>query len=142
MLSQAVYENLPASYMVTGSSLIALTQNGLCLYSGCLFFSAGSFVWVLRSSFRRRTKPVPQKRPWFLLPNLIYEFKPFLYILSGFIFFHYASSQSQMVLSLLLVCWGMFRWNQRMKSRQHRIPKEPILIIVPRKEGDDSESER
>ncbi len=131
MLSCRVYELLPVSYMLTGVALITFSQNKLILFAGCVFFSAGSMVWIIRSSYRRQNQTIPSHPSWVVWPEIIYELKPFFYILTGLMAFQLSDNQQQLILSMLLCCWGMFRLNQRIKSRHHRMPSEPILIVVP-----------
>ena len=58
MLPPSIYELLPGSYLLIGSSIISSSNNPLVVIAGCLFFSSGSWIWIwiLRSNNRRVDK--------------------------------------------------------------------------------------
>ena len=59
MLPPSIYELLPGSYLLIGSSIIISSSNNpLVVIAGCLFFASGSWIWILRSNNRRVDKEV------------------------------------------------------------------------------------
>lgn len=122
MVSQPIYEALPFGYLLTGSSLILLSESGLLWFSGGLFFSAGAMIWVLRSSFRRRTTPFPNSLKKMFMPEWMYEAKPFSYFLFGIFSFHVIQQLYLIWIPFVFILHGWQLFLRRTHHRKHRIP--------------------
>lgn len=90
MIPLMIYEALPTVYLSLGILLLSFAELPLLLFSASLFYFVGAAIWIMRSAYRRTDNiTVPQKR-W-ILPDLFYEFKPFLHILTGTVLIRYSS---------------------------------------------------
>lgn len=82
MIPVLIYEALPAVYTLFGLSLLISSDLPLVLFSANIFYFVGSTIWIMRSAHRRTDNVKALSKRW-LLPDLVYEFKPFLQILMG-----------------------------------------------------------
>ena len=116
MILLIIYEALPAVYLTIGVLLISFSELPLLLFSASVFYFVGAAIWIMRSAYRRTDKfSVPQKR-W-ILPDLFYEFKPFLHILTGTVLIRY-SSGSITVAGFCLVLLAVKHLYQRQANRK------------------------
>lgn len=116
MIPLIIYEALPAVYLTIGVLLISFSELPLLLFSASVFYFVGAAIWIMRSAYRRTDKfSVPQKR-W-ILPDLFYEFKPFLHILTGTVLIRY-SSGSITVAGFCLVLLAVKHLSQRQANRK------------------------
>lgn len=77
-LPSTVYENLPYMYFLICGALLIYGDSSVVVISAALFYGAGSMVLVWRSANRRLDKQhkPPLKK---LLPEMLYEYLPFIY---------------------------------------------------------------
>jgi hypothetical protein len=116
MIPLIIYEALSAVYLTIGVLLISFSELPLLLFSASVFYFVGAAIWIMRSAYRRTDKfSVPQKR-W-ILPDLFYEFKPFLHILTGTVLIRY-SSGSITVAGFCLVLLAVKHLSQRQANRK------------------------
>lgn len=116
MIPLIIYEVLPAVYLTLGSLLLSFSELPLLLFSASVFYFVGAAIWIMRSAYRRTDNiSVPQKR-W-ILPDLFYEFKPFLHILTGTVLIRY-SSGSITVAGFCLVLLAVKHLSQRQANRK------------------------
>ena len=116
MIPLIIYEALPAVYLTIGVLLISFSELPLLLFSASVFYFVGAAIWIMRSAYRRTDKfSVPQKRC--ILPDLFYEFKPFLHILTGTVLIRY-SSGSITVAGFCLVLLAVKHLSQRQANRK------------------------
>ncbi|TWX53331.1 hypothetical protein [Colwellia hornerae] len=75
---KALYENLPFGYFIVSGYLLTFNMTWPMLISAGLFYSAGCVTLVTRSANRRLDK---QKQLGITnkLPELLYEYLPFIY---------------------------------------------------------------
>ena len=120
MLPTYIYESLPAAYISVGIALISQSTNNMFLFSGTVFYICGAVIWIMRSNFRRKDRFIAPKKN-ILLPEMIYEILPFVYILLSIsfvnIYLNLISHSSILIFSLLLFLNGYRRILQRKKNR-------------------------
>ena len=116
MIPLMIYEALPTVYLSLGILLLSFAELPLLLFSASVFYFVGAAIWIMRSVYRRTDKfSLPQKR-W-ILPDLFYEFKPFLHILTGTVLIRY-SSGSITVAGFCLVLLAVKHLYQRQANRK------------------------
>jgi hypothetical protein len=78
-----IYEVVPYLYMSGGIAEVSYIKGLLGTSAGVLLFLSGALIWVLRSNARRTDSEVTRKE----IKNneVVYELKPFLLILGGFL---------------------------------------------------------
>jgi hypothetical protein len=74
--SEPIYENLPFIYFGIGALLLAYDTSWLMMFSAGLFYGAGSVTLVVRSSYRRLDTHKNKKK---FIPEMLYEYSPYLY---------------------------------------------------------------
>ena len=116
MIPLIIYEALPAVYLTLGILLLSFAELPLLLFSASVFYFVGAAIWIMRSAYRRTDNiAVPQKR-W-ILPDLFYEFKPFLHILTGTVLIRYSSGPIT-VAGFCLVLLAVKHLSQRQANRK------------------------
>lgn len=123
MLPKQLYEILPYLYMVIGVLVLFALGNFLALFSGLLFFMAGSLIWILRSDHRRASRK--HHGP---LPHWPYELLPFLYTATGGVLCYYANTIYLYPSAILLLTAGLQIWYLRGVQRRHQKPAECRLV--------------
>ena len=119
MLPTYVYESLPVAYISIGITLISQSTNNMFLFSGTIFYICGAIIWIMRSNFRRKDRFIVPKKN-ILLPEIVYETLPFVYILLSIsfvnVYLNVVSHSSILIVSLLLFWNGYRRILQRKKK--------------------------
>lgn len=116
MIPLVIYEALPAVYLTLGIVLLSFAELPLLLFSASVFYFVGATIWIMRSAYRRTdTGSIPQKR-W-ILPDLLYEIKPFLHIFTGTIMVHYLS-EPLTVAGFCLIFLAVKHLSQRQANRK------------------------
>ncbi|WP_354622761.1 hypothetical protein [Psychromonas sp. MME2] len=77
MLSKPVYELIPYAYLSIGGVSAISIDSILGLFSGIALYGLGALVWMMRFHYRHPAKANFYRRGT-LLPEAIYEFKPFI----------------------------------------------------------------
>ncbi|QYK00624.1 hypothetical protein [Shewanella psychrotolerans] len=121
MITRSIYEVLPTSYLILGSSTIALNQEAIAVSLALVVFILGAKIYNMRSQ-NRRTDP-SKKRKHGMLPLAIYNFVPFIYILSSMLVFRFANSALVSSIGIALLCYALYILMQRASYRRHLQPQ-------------------
>jgi hypothetical protein len=116
MIPLIIYEALPTVYLTMGVLLLSFAELPLLLFSASVFYFVGAAIWIMRSAYRRTDNAsVPQKK-W-LLPDLLYEFMPFLQALTGTVMIRHLSGPVT-VAGFYLIFLAVKRLSQRQNNRK------------------------
>lgn len=123
MLPSFLYERLPAACLLGGAIMLLHAGHLLSLFGGVLLFIAGSLIWVMRSTRRRRDLVVYPDRVW-MEPEWLYELRPFLLIATALLCWR-VSAQRELLLVLAIIIswelWCLFRRNIHRRARPARL---------------------
>ncbi|MCH1929037.1 hypothetical protein L9G16_02460 [Shewanella sp. A25] len=125
MITKPLYELLPYGYMALGSTSFMLLEPSYALLSGLIVFVLGARIYVLRSQ-NRRTDPVKRRKSGHM-PKSIYDFMPFLYLMSALAIFKYLPEKMYPVVAICLLSYGFYILFRRSLYRRHRLPITPIF---------------
>lgn len=107
MLPTFIYERLPASCLVGGAVMLVHSPHLLSLMGGILLFIAGSLIWVMRSTRRRRDLVVYPNRRW-LMPEWLYELRPFLCIAIALLSWRLSDQRELQLVLAILISWSLW----------------------------------
>ncbi len=124
MLIKPLYEILPYTYMIVGAASVPFIEQPYIVVASILVFFYGAHVWNLRSRNRRTDKK--RKRVEGYLPDSIYGFMPFIYIISAVITFRFFPQDSAQLLSIGLFTYGGYILLRRISYRCHKHPSRNI----------------
>ena len=124
MIPKKLYETLPYLYMAIGVLVLFVLGNYFALFSGLMFFMAGSLIWILRSDHRRASRK--HHGP---LPHWLYELLPFIYAAVGLVLYNYAHTIYLYPSAVLLLVAGLQIWYLRGAQRRHQQPTGNRLMI-------------
>lgn len=119
-----IYENLPYAYFLICAYLLAFYDTWAVFVSAGLFYCAGCITLVTRSSYRRidRHKDgqnTPHKKN--ILPELLYEYLPYIYFAIGMVVIIKTTSAALQFLGFCLMIIALrnllFRLNNRRKAK-------------------------
>ena len=130
MISRLLYELKPHACLLSGCLLLSTTANPFFLSAGLLLFGSGSILWVLRSEYRRTDEPhfIPANE-LLIYPPWLYEFLPFIYILTGIGLIRYNSTQWFVISGSAFIFWALYCLIKRTSHRQPiRHPRQRIKI--------------
>ncbi|MEH6472159.1 MAG: hypothetical protein V7752_12995 [Halopseudomonas sp.] len=122
MVPKPIYEVLPYLYLLSGSIIIA-ALGGHATLAGLLLFCFGSWLWLVRSDYRRINARQPKSLgSRFYWSDTVYELQPFGYILAGVLVFGLLQHPIRLVSGPLMVMIGiavlMLRASQRQKPQR------------------------
>lgn len=121
MISRTIYEVLPTSYLILGSSTILLRHETVALMLAVLIFFLGARLYNMRSQ-NRRSDPA-RKRQRGVLPFALYNLMPFIFLLSATFLFRFTQSSAMNIIAIALVSYATYILIQRSNYRKHRIPQ-------------------
>ena len=123
MLTKPLYEILPFGYMALGSSsFIALDINS-ALVAATVVFVLGARIYVMRSQ-NRRTDSARRRKSGYL-PEMIYNFLPFIYLIAALAIFKFLSKDLYPILAICLLSYGLYILVRRSLYRRHMLPITP-----------------
>ncbi len=119
MLPILLYEPLPLIYLCGGALILATGQSELMLISAFLFYWIGALIWILRSKNRRTDiRAIPLRRLFFF-PEVLYEFRPFLYSFVGLLLLRNTEQTLWLVTGSILILWTIYCLYRRSLHRRH-----------------------
>ncbi len=136
MLPSAIYELMPGSYLLIGSSLINTSDNPLVVIAGCLFFVSGTWIWILRSNNRRVDKGVKYYMlifRHFYLPDTLYELLPFINIFTGIILIRLQIHPAVAITGAVFITWAFYCIAKRYLFRKHPYNTNKYKLYKPQK---------
>jgi hypothetical protein len=116
MIPLIIYEALPTIYLTMGVLLLSFAELPLLLFSASVFYFVGAAIWIMRSAYRRTDNALVPKKKW-LLPDLLYEFMPFLQALTGTVMVRYVSGPVT-VAGFYLIFLAIKHLSQRQANRK------------------------
>ncbi|WP_210396692.1 hypothetical protein [Motiliproteus sediminis] len=121
MLPKRFYEALPYLYIVSALAVMAFTDGGLVYLFAAILYACGAAVWVMRSSYRRKTSPalIRNRKGFMLFPAFIYEYLPFIYLGVGVLVLLSVSPPWGVVPGIMLCLAGVLVWIIRAIYRSH-----------------------
>ena len=120
MLIKPVYELLPYTYIVIGGVSVLLLQQQYAIAAAILMYLLGARIYNLRSENRRTD--MKRKRREGILPDWLYGYMPFLYILSAVLLYRFYPKDSSALFAICLITFGMYLLLRRSTYRRHKIP--------------------
>ena len=138
MLPPSIYELLPGSYLLIGSSIISSSNNPLVVIAGCLFFSSGSWIWIwiLRSNNRRVDKEVKYYMlifRHFYLPDTLYELLPFINIFTGLLLIRLQIHPVVAIAGAAFITWAFYCIIKRYLFRKNPYNTSKYKLYKPHK---------
>jgi len=116
-----IYENLPYAYLLVCAYLLAFYDTWTVFMSAGLFYCAGCITLVTRSNHRRidRYKDNPNNKN--TLPELLYEYLPYLYFAIAMVMVLKTTSAALQFLAFCLMIIALrnllLRKNNRRKEK-------------------------
>ena len=120
MLIKPVYELLPYTYIVIGGVSVLLLQQQYAIAAAILVYILGARIYNLRSENRRTD--IKRKRREGFLPDWLYGYMPFLYILSAALLYRFYPKDSSAIFAICLMTFGTYLLLRRSTYRRHKIP--------------------
>ncbi|WP_286269069.1 hypothetical protein [Thalassotalea hakodatensis] len=119
-LPKSIYENLPYLYFLISGALLTLGETShVFIFSAFIFYMAACIVLVKRSAFRRLDKQYrKQNKRW--LPELIYEYLPFVYLAIGVFLLMIGTSDLLQFSAFALIVWAVRNLVCRRHNRQRK----------------------
>lgn len=118
MLSKPIYEFVPYACLSVGAVSVISTDSALGIIAGISLYTLGALVWMMRFHFRHPAKPKFSRRGN-LLPENVYEFKPFLFSASSLFLFSYYSNAWAIFIGLAIVAYSLYILFKRYQSRTY-----------------------
>lgn len=116
MLPVLLYEALPLTYISSGSIILVVGQSSLALTAAVLLYFAGTVIWIMRSDNRRTDHHMVPSHKLFLLPETLYEIKPFFYLFTGLLL---VRNEQFLIVGSLIILWALVCLFRRIRHRQH-----------------------
>lgn len=107
MLPAVIYERLPAGCLLAGALLLIHPGHQLSLLGGILLFAAGSLIWSMRSTRRRRDLVIYPSSKW-LEPDWLYELRPFVLIAIALLCARQTGQRELLLLLSTLIGWELW----------------------------------
>ncbi len=117
MLPKPLYEIMPYIYLGLGTSLVISGENHFMFFGGCALFIAGAMIAFVRSEYRRIDENLVPVNKTIVLPDEVYQFLPYGYLLISLIIIRFSDDRFSHVAASLLISLGLFRLYQRYKNR-------------------------
>lgn len=126
MLIKPLYEILPLTYMLVGAGSVAFLKEPYIMIASILVFFYGAHIWNQRSKNRRTDKK--RKRIDGVLPESIYGYMPFTYIMSAGLIFRFFPKDSGILISICLLTYGSYILIRRISYRHHKLPTTAVRV--------------
>lgn len=123
MLTKPFYEILPFGYMALGSSSFIALDINYALVAATVVFVLGARIYVMRSQ-NRRTDSVRRRKSGYL-PEMIYNFLPFIYLIAALAIFKFLPKDLYPILAICLLSYGLYILVRRSLYRRHKLPITP-----------------
>lgn len=123
MLTKPLYEILPFGYMALGSSSFIALDINYALVAATIVFVLGARIYVMRSQ-NRRTDSVRRRKSGYL-PEMIYNFLPFIYLIAALAIFKFLPKDLYPILAICLLSYGLYILVRRSLYRRHKQPITP-----------------
>ena len=123
MLTKPLYEILPFGYMALGSSSFIALDINYALVAATVVFVLGARIYVMRSQ-NRRTDSARRRKSGYL-PEMIYNFLPFIYLIAALAIFKFLSKDLYPILAICLLSYGLYILVRRSLYRRHMLPITP-----------------
>ncbi|MEI8600517.1 hypothetical protein P4S55_05090 [Shewanella sp. PP-Sp27a-2] len=123
MLTKPLYEILPFGYMALGSSSFIALDINYALVAATIVFVLGARIYVMRSQ-NRRTDSVRRRKSGYL-PEMIYNFLPFIYLIAALAIFKFLPKDLYPILAICLLSYGLYILVRRSLYRRHKLPITP-----------------
>nr|WP_320126491.1 hypothetical protein [uncultured Shewanella sp.] len=120
MLTKPLYEILPFGYMALGSSSFIALDINYALVAATVVFVLGARIYVMRSQ-NRRTDSVRRRKSGYL-PEMIYNFLPFIYLIAALAIFKFLPKDLYPILAICLLSYGLYILVRRSLYRRHKLP--------------------
>lgn len=117
MLPTLLYETLPVIYLSSGSVMLTIGQSTLTLAAAVLLYFASAFIWIMRSENRRTDHRTGPSHEFLFLPEALYEFKPFFYLLIGLLLIR---NDEFLIAGALIIFWALLCEVRRSRNRKHQ----------------------
>lgn len=116
MLSKPIYELVPYACISSGGVGVISIDNLLGISAGAVLYVLGSIIWTMRFHVRHPAKK-SFKRKGYVLPEDLYEFKPFMLLAVAIILFSVGSSAWVFMASFLMCSYSLFIILRRIQCR-------------------------
>ncbi|AEG12297.1 hypothetical protein Sbal183_1241 [Shewanella baltica OS183] len=123
MLTKPLYEILPFGYMALGSSSFIALDINYALVAATVVFVLGARIYVMRSQ-NRRTDSVRRRKSGYL-PEMIYNFLPFIYLIAALAIFKFLPKDLYPIVAICLLSYGLYILVRRSLYRRHKLPITP-----------------
>ncbi|MCS6207557.1 hypothetical protein [Shewanella baltica] len=123
MLTKPLYEILPFGYMALGSSSFIALDINYALVAATVVFVLGARIYVMRSQ-NRRTDSARRRKSGYL-PEMIYNFLPFIYLITALAIFKFLPKDLYPIVAICLLSYGLYILVRRSLYRRHKLPITP-----------------
>ncbi|VEF25147.1 Uncharacterised protein [Shewanella baltica] len=123
MLTKPLYEILPFGYMALGSSSFIALDIDYALVAATVVFVLGARIYVMRSQ-NRRTDSARRRKSGYL-PEMIYNFLPFIYLIAALAIFKFLPKDLYPIVAICLLSYGLYILVRRSLYRRHKLPITP-----------------
>lgn len=123
MLTKPLYEILPFGYMALGSSSFIALDIKYALVAATVVFVLGARIYVMRSQ-NRRTDSARRRKSGYL-PEMIYNFLPFIYLIAALAIFKFLPKDLYPIVAICLLSYGLYILVRRSLYRRHKLPITP-----------------
>ncbi|MGI2132032.1 hypothetical protein ACRN93_12020 [Shewanella baltica] len=123
MLTKPLYEILPFGYMALGSSSFIALDINYALVAATVVFVLGARIYVMRSQ-NRRTDSARRRKSGYL-PEMIYNFLPFIYLIAALAIFKFLPKDHYPIVAICLLSYGLYILVRRSLYRRHKLPITP-----------------
>ena len=123
MLTKPLYEILPFGYMALGSSSFIALDINYALVAATVVFVLGARIYVMRSQNRRTDSARRRKSSY--LPEMIYNFLPFIYLIAALAIFKFLPKDLYPIVAICLLSYGLYILVRRSLYRRHKLPITP-----------------
>lgn len=123
MLTKPLYEILPFGYMALGSSSFIALDINYALVAATVVFVLGARIYVMRSQ-NRRTDSARRRKSGYL-PEMIYNFLPFIYLIAALAIFKFLPKNLYPIVAICLLSYGLYILVRRSLYRRHKLPITP-----------------
>ncbi|TRX56432.1 hypothetical protein [Thalassomonas sp. M1454] len=117
-LSKPLYEKLPLIYFVSSLAVFFNYNSLITNISAAVIFFVSALVWVKRSDYRRQTR-INQTVNHFRLPQVVYEYYPFVFLAIAFSLVKYYPQPLGLAIALILTLIAVKNLFVRHQSRMN-----------------------
>ena len=118
MLSKPIYEFVPYACLIVGGVSVIFIEGALGIIAGASLYTLGALVWMMRFHFRHPAKRNFSRRGS-VVPEEVYEFKPFLFLASSLFLFSFYSSAWAIGIGLAIVAYSFYILFKRYQYRTY-----------------------